>query len=417
MVNVFPDYFGKSYESLGKRPDRTFYITDEKNRVIMNSSTAAQEAPLPSAQWPAGYDVFQFDEGIYHVTAKKTPRLNWNLISVVPKASLYQLPLTLIVTACILSALCLIICVAVALWLTRNNYRQVSGIIRILESADEPDSASRSPGPVRDIYEFIILNIVESFVQNNYLKVQLSERLYKMQALEFKALQSQINPHFLYNTLNSIYWKTFQLTRGPNEACQMLEQLSQILRYALDSSAKTVTLQEELAHIKSYVEIQQLRYNHHFSVTWEVPDSCLGCDVLKLSIQPLIENSIQYGIEARPHLHIKLKTRLEHGTLKVTVIDNGPGMGKDRLRELRASLHSDAEPAAGHVGIGNTNKRSLLQFGPDSRIRIVSRPGWGAPLLCFLRSLPRGIRPQQPGRWRVLALFKPFRRFLRESGT
>lgn len=378
VVNMLANYFEKTYDALGasELPNSGFLIAGADGQVILQSGAAADEALNVLRRLPASLEPVPYDDGRLLVAVKEAPRLNWRLVSVVPGASLYNLTSTLIVATCSLAVACLLLCAGLALVLTRRNYRQLGNIIQILESADSTNPRDNLPRGVRDIYEFIMMNIVETFIQQKYLQVQLSERLYKMQAYEFKALQAQINPHFLYNTLNSIYWKTFQLTKSANVGCHMIALLSDILQYALDSAVKTVKLKEEIAHIQSYVEIQQHRYKDRFAVLWDIPDNANENEVLKLSIQPFIENSIQYGMESKPFLRIKVKVRQHPDALKVTVIDDGPGIEAGRLAHIHAALHEDEE-LTGHVGITNTNKRLLLQYGDAGRVRILSRPGRG----------------------------------------
>ncbi|MCS7464860.1 histidine kinase [Paenibacillus doosanensis] len=391
VLNLFPDYFVKSFPSISEYPNRSFYITDDQNRVIMQSGESEYDEMLPSLRLPEQFDTLQFDNGIYHLTVKKAPRLHWNLISVVPRKSLYSLSFTLIVITCLLALAALILCALAALWLTGKNYRQVYGILRLLESADAPDSMENVPNQGHDIYAFIITHILESFLEQKYLKIQLSERLYRMQALEFKALQSQINPHFLYNTLNSIYWKTFQLTRSTNAPSRMIELLTAILQYTLDSSTKVVRLEEEIAHTQSYVEIQQIRHKDRFQVIWDKTEPFRDCEVIKLSMQPLLENSFQYGMEHTSRLLVKVKFRMQRDTLKVTVIDNGGGIDKRRLLQIRASLHAE-EDSGRHIGLSNTNKRIMLQYGETSGIKIVSKKGWGTAVTLHF---PQGSKQEQ----------------------
>lgn len=376
VVNVLPSYLEKSYESLNERTNRALFITDKQGGMIAQSGSTVSRNLLSNLNLPDSFDLIRFERELQQITVKQTDRLHWNLISIVPKNSLFNLSAALVAMTGWLSLATLAICACLALWLTRKNYRQVYGIIHILESADSPDPIEPPPQKADDIYALIIKNIVETFIEQKYLKVQLSERLYKVQALEFRALQSQINPHFLYNTLNSIYWKTIQLTNAPNTASRMIELLSEILQYALDTSPQTVKLYEEIANIRSYVGIQQMRYKDRFEMVWDKSQQFDLCEVLKLSIQPFIENSIQYGTEAKSYLQIKVKYRLQGSVLKVTIIDNGLGMDSDRLAYVRAALSNDSE-LAGHVGISNTNKRFVLQYGEDFRIRLLSKKGWG----------------------------------------
>lgn len=377
-VNILPEYFSNYYQAINEMPGRSFYITDADGQTIMQSGAQGPSGALP-ARMPApsaGDRIAQSVDENNHVAVKTTDRLGWHLVSVIPKRSLNQLPLTLVFTISLLSIVSFLICSLVAIWLTNRNYRQVFGIIHILESADSTLPVKRSFGQVRDIYDLIIKNIVETFVEQKYLKVQLSERKYKMKAFEFRALQSQMNPHFLYNTLNSIYWKTFRLSNSPNSATRMIELLTDILQYSLDTSKDDVTLGEEIANIRSFVEIQQMRYMDRIEVIWDHTDVYEDCGAMKFSLQPLIENSIHYGMEARERLCLKIKCRMHRSVLKVTIIDNGPGMERGKLLRLRSALAAEAE-LAGHVGLGNTNKRLILRYGEMHGIRVLSKAGAG----------------------------------------
>jgi two-component system sensor histidine kinase YesM len=264
-----------------------------------------------------------------------------------------------------------------AFWLTKKNYRQVFRIIQTLNSASAGKEETAKADKVTDLYGLIIHNILNTFLQQKYLKVQLSERKFKEQVLELRALQSQINPHFLNNTLHSIYWKSLELTRSPNEVSLMIEQLSDMLDYAVRASDELVTLEEELVYCRSYLRIQQTRYPGRIEVIWDADESWEACKVLKLGLQPIIENSIQYGLENRKLLRIKVKFRMnDSSVLKITVLDNGAGITQARMRDIEALLSSDTE-RADHVGLLNTYKRLGLKYDAASMMRILSKPEYG----------------------------------------
>jgi two-component system sensor histidine kinase YesM len=382
IMNVLPSYFETLFDYFNELPGRYFYIADNTGEPIMKSSGFTHKVPLP--QQENGQDtaaaLTRLSGQDYLVNVKVVPRLQWKLVSVVPKDSLYSLPYTIVYITVILSLFSLLLSTVYALWTTRNNYRQIVQIASILESADQPaQPIPEIPSKINDVYEWIVKSILETFLEHKYVKIQLSERKAKMELLELKALQSQMNPHFLYNTLHSIYWKTLQLTGSPNDACRMIEQLSDIMEYAVRTKDDLVPLSKEIAHVQSFISIQHSRFPSRFEVLWDIEPLTEACSVIKISLQPLIENSIHYGLETREFLRIKVKCRMKDGALQVTIIDNGTGIPADRLEQIRASFLTESIQSD-HVGLSNTSKRLSLQYGPASLLRILSKTGCGTAI-------------------------------------
>lgn len=198
-----------------------------------------------------------------------------------------------------------------------------------------------------------------------------------MQAMELIALQSQINPHFLYNTLHTIYWEVLKLSGKPNIANKMLSNLTDILEYSLSNPNEVISLEEEIKNTRSYIEIQMIRYKDKFEFFWEYDEEVIQYKVIKLMLQPLIENSIYHGIKQKQSKgSIKVKLRLAGSYLKVTVTDTGIGMSRAVLNEVREKLRTEVEYSE-HIGLFNTNKRLILRYGPKYGIRVLSKHGLG----------------------------------------
>ncbi|MEI7028170.1 cache domain-containing sensor histidine kinase [Paenibacillus sp. y28] len=391
IMNVLPAYFEKSFRQFNDWPGSYYYIADRSGTPLVPASSFEGAVPVPE-ELPAssGSGLIRFPYHDAWVSMKQTPRLGWNAVSVVPTNTLFSLPRTLVYYTLSLVALSLLLSVLYALWITRKNYRQIVQIVNVLEHADDSQTSAQTvPEKIQDVYELIVKNILDTFLEQNYLRVQLSERQAKMELLELKALQSQMNPHFMSNTLHSIYWKAFQLTRSPNEACLMIEQLSDLLEYALRASEDLVTLKEELANVRGYVELQRTRFGERLHVLWDDETVPEACRVVKISLQPLVENSVHIGLEARQQLAVKIKCRLHGPDLKVTIIDNGPGMTRERLTLIRGSLHADTLPGK-HVGLSNTSKRLALHYGSPGLMRVLSKEGLGTAITL---TFPQTIEP------------------------
>ncbi|TNJ64999.1 hypothetical protein FE784_17545 [Paenibacillus hemerocallicola] len=385
VMNVLPSYFETALGQWNQWSDSRYYLTDRNGTPLVRSHFAGSDEPLPlnaaidRTDELARGDVIRIPYRDAWVSLKQVPRLEWNTVSVIPKGALYSLPRTIVYITVALSLASLLLSVLYALWITRKNYRQIFRIVDVLDSADQNDPQplpSARAGYISDVYELIVSNILDTFLEQKYLRMQLSERQAKMELLELKALQSQMNPHFMSNTLHSIYWKTFQLTRSPNEACRMIEQLSDLLEYGLRGPDDSVKLRDELANVRGYVALQRTRFAERLQVLWDIDEETEDCGVVKISLQPLVENSIHIGLEANKTLSVKIKCRLIGNALKVTVIDNGPGMSEERLGQVRGALRSDS-PDGKRVGLFNTSKRLSLHYGQGDLLRIVSKQGFG----------------------------------------
>ncbi|MFH5187394.1 sensor histidine kinase [Paenibacillus sp. TAB 01] len=195
--------------------------------------------------------------------------------------------------------------------------------------------------------------------------------------MEFTALQSQLNPHFLFNTLETINWKAISITHKPSVLNTMVENLADILKYSLDGHHRMVILQMEIKYTKSYIDIQKVRYADQFQLIWEYNEEVHKYHVMKLILQPLIENSLYHGIREKgtPGL-IKIKIRIIQSHLTLSIIDNGLGMKPEKLSELRANLDKNYEKSK-HIGLYNTHKRLKLTYGEQYGVVVRSKFGWG----------------------------------------
>ena len=190
----------------------------------------------------------------------------------------------------------------------------------------------------------------------------------------------QINPHFLYNTMETIYWKVMEAAKGYCPANQMIENLSDILHYSLSEGDDLVKLQDELETAEKYIQIQKMRFGDFFEVIYDKDERCMDAEVPKLFLQPLIENGIQHGLLAGCEMErpgkMKIKVRDQGKEVVISVIDNGVGVPESRLRELQRQL-KEGKAGEGHIGLFNTNLRIRLHFGEQYGIKLYGRPGMG----------------------------------------
>ena len=205
---------------------------------------------------------------------------------------------------------------------------------------------------------------------------------------ELRALQAQINPHFLYNTLDAIVW--LAEAGQTREVIHITRALSDFFRISLSQGKDWIPLSEEIKHLTGYLTIQKIRYRDILDYQIEIPDELGSCQVLKLLLQPLVENAIYHGIKHRRGRGlVKVTGRMEGTWLILQVQDNGAGMSPERLMQVRDGLCGDGGESAGY-GLFNVNKRIQLYYNQPQGVWIESQVGEGTTVTLKLpvRSLP-----------------------------
>ena len=196
---------------------------------------------------------------------------------------------------------------------------------------------------------------------------------------ELQLLQAQVSPHFLYNTLDTIVW---QIEDGDSDgAIRLISKLSTFFRTSLSKGNDIITLEEELLHTKSYLEIQQIRYGNIMDFEMEVPDSLMEIRLPKLTIQPLVENALYHGIKlTRKHGLIRVQIFDREDKIEIRVSDNGQGMTKERKEEILYSMEHHTQSGRAGFGLITVHQRLRLYYGDCYRIAIDTEEGAGTAI-------------------------------------
>ena len=205
---------------------------------------------------------------------------------------------------------------------------------------------------------------------------QIKEDERKMRYAELRLLQEQINPHFLYNTLDTIVW----LVEGNDseKAVNMVVSLSEFFRIVLSKGKEIITIKEEEQHIRSYLEIQQVRYQDILDYDIQIEPEIYPYEILKLTLQPLVENALYHGIKTKRAKGMILVTgKMEDDKIYFDVKDNGVGMNKAELASLRSKILKPCKETDSGFGLANVNERIRMNFGLEYGITIHSKQGEG----------------------------------------
>ena len=194
---------------------------------------------------------------------------------------------------------------------------------------------------------------------------------------QVKQLESQFNPHFLFNTLDNI---RFMTRIDLKAADKMIVSLSRLLRYSIRDAREEITIKEDLDNLQSYLNILQIRFNKRFSYEIDIDEKIMDCLIPKLLIQPLIENAVKYGFEGRETLHVIIKGYEKSDKLIFICQDNGVGMDEKLLTELREQLQQDINTST-HMGLYNIHRRIHLLYKENYGMRIESEPEQGTTIV------------------------------------
>lgn len=212
---------------------------------------------------------------------------------------------------------------------------------------------------------------------------------------EFDTLQSQINPHFLYNTLDIIVWMIEN--ERQSEAVKVVTALARFFRISLSKGKSIITVRDELEHVRNYLMIQEMRYKNKFSYSIESEEETLDLSSLKLMLQPLVENAIYHGMEFMDgDGEILIRAFMQDGDLHLTISDNGLGMTEEQVQNLLSETHHVASGRGSGIGVKNVNERIRLYFGEEYGLNIQSEPDEGTMIIIRLPAVPYGTEEIQP---------------------
>lgn len=257
----------------------------------------------------------------------------------------------------------------------RLMHKTAAGDFENLELIDGHDEIS-------DLYRVLntMINSIQNLVSTVYEEQVQKERLYSRQKdVEFKMLASQINPHFLYNTLETIRMKA--RCNGETEIEELVKMLAKIMRRNIQVGDKLVALKSELELVEYYLKIQQYRFGDRIRYNIDVKCDIDYLKIMPLLIQPVVENAFVHGLETKEG-EGEIRIIVERtDRLRIHIIDNGNGMSETKLNEIKESLNDISKLDRDHIGLNNVNQRIKLLYGDEYGIYIKSKVDEGTTVL------------------------------------
>lgn len=384
--------------SLGKRG--YVYIIDLAGNIVYHPQQQLIHAGLKNEnrsiplQHSYGSYLDETDEGRRLVTVKTLERIGWKIVGVAYMDEMVTSKREISVFLFWLLILTIAFLVFVLTYLSAKIARPIQLLEKSMERMEQGDFAvnvtirgSREAEQLARRFNLMVAKVRQ--LMDQIIREQEEKR-----KSELEVLQAQINPHFLYNTLNSV---VRMVGSGRNEeVITTITALSKLFRISLSRGKSVITVAEELEHVKNYLIIQKMRYKNKFDYAIQAEEATLGCKTLKLILQPIVENAIYHGIErmADPGF-IRVSVRAVEGDILFEVADNGLGMPAEVLAKIHSGEVKDKDGSG--VGVKNVHERIRLFFGEEYGLNIESEVEAGTTVrirIPMLRDEPQGGRSE-----------------------
>ena len=368
-----------------------YYLCDSSGEIIYHPRQIQISDGITSEDSEA---VAEYKDGVYDrvfegeqrkVIVNTISYTGWKLVGVIPYDTLSAGTINIryfIILIILLMAMMLVIINRVVAVRISSPILKLNDSVKEYEAGEKPEIYIGGSSEIRHLG----LSIQSSYEQIDTLMKKIVLEQNERRKSEFDALQSQINPHFLYNALESITW----MVEGErnDEAVFMISQLAKLFRISLSRGRTVISIKDELQHAQSYMNIQMIRYKNTFSVVFDVDPEVYSYCIVKLVMQPLLENAINYGVEGMDDSgEIRVTGREENGAVILSVSDNGFGMSEEQVRLVLTDSTRIRKHGSG-VGLVNVNNRIKILFGKEYGLKVESEPDEGTTVSIRIPAIP-----------------------------
>ena len=358
-------------------PHQMTFMLDQNQRLIAgDEKTVSQVIDAVCAMENRGGESKELMVGQERMALSviENEATGWKIYTMVPysdiSAQVQSLNHSILLSIILCNLLILVCLLVVSLAITAPVKKLIEAMREVQQGNFDyriDNKRSDEMGLLMETFNYMVFKI------DMLIKEVYQEKLAQKNA-ELEALQSQINPHFLYNTLDTINWML--LEKKEYEISGIVVSLGEMMKYAISRSSRTVALREEIRHVSNYLLIQKERMEDKLEYEIDIPHQYESVQVPRLILQPLVENAIIHGIETGGKVSIRVYEREEDGGCWLEVSDNGAGMDEEQLKRLRDGT---TEMRMDHrsIGVENVNKRIRLYYGEEFGLTIESRLGEG----------------------------------------
>lgn len=356
------------------RDDQILLSSDPQLSISYPDDLIAQVQSLSPGAW----ETVQADGGEYYARCEKIGPSGWLIASILPYRDVFRLSREMSVEMLLTVFFVALAAYLLAYLISQATLKRISQMAVTMQAVEKGNVAVRLTPSGDDEIARLMDGFNQMMDRVDALMEERVEHGRQIKNLELKALQAQINPHFLYNSLDLI--NCTAISHNVPEISRMVGALGKFYRLSLSKGREVISLSDEIKHAKLYVEIQNLRFENRVLTEWDTDPSADGCQIIKIVLQPIIENAILHGIFEKPSKCGRLKVTVRRGDdgIRITVADDGIGMDKDTLLANFSKTAPPENPAAsGGYGIRNIQERLILAYGASYGLSCESHPGKG----------------------------------------
>ena len=365
------------------KDDRLFFLINADNKIIISSelsyfNTYPDNIGLNTLTIESNpkNSVYEINDKNYVVLSGDSTISDYKYISAYP-LELYEHKLSTMKLQIIGILLLLMIIIFILAYVASvRSYSPLNEIISFLDNSQPPADSIEEEDKNELMY---IINSIQTHINDKTKMAEiLEERMKLLRKSQYDMLQTQINPHFLYNTLETINWMAYNMSNSENPVSKSLINLASFFRNTL-TSGYFVSIENEIKYTKEYINILALRYGDLFDIEWDIDESILSYTIIKICLQPIIENAVYHGIKQKNDKGlIKIKGLCDDNNIILIVSDDGVGIEKDALDELNKTLSETSfTNEKSHIGLSNVNQRIKIIFGDSYGIHVESTVGFG----------------------------------------
>ncbi|MGO4371383.1 cache domain-containing sensor histidine kinase [Paenibacillus sp. 2TAB19] len=374
-------------------------IIDESGNVIYDSdrqriSTNIKDDPAVLQAVGAKGSFYDEQEGVKRLNIYTTsPNTSWKVMTSIPVSELTKDAVVIRNVTWIATFITILVALLISTFFSFALTNPLRKMMRLMKTVQEGDFDVQFPVKSRDEVGQLGNQFNRMIVRISQLISDIYEMETKKKEAELQALQSQINPHFMYNSLESI--RMAAELNDDQVAADMISILGKLLRYSISDLHEEVTLSREFGHVRNYVELLNYRYPNRFVLECGLDKPLEQYPIIKLVLQPIVENAIYHGMDdSKPLMTIALHVEVTMQGMLVHIKDDGVGMDDDTLERLNRSLAGGDEVVSirtsGGIGLKNVNERIKLHYGISYGLKVYSQLGHGTEVVLQL--------PFEPGR-------------------
>jgi len=377
------------YKSLEAEEGTEAFICDSNGRILssgyktkigtyMNYNEYGKQ--ILSSEEDQGYKDFEKDGKDMVAFYSRIPSNDWILIKTIPSDNLFAKVNDLQDKLIIGAVLYLLLSFVFLGFIMVRFTNPMSSIMRDLRKVEKGDLSIRTSVKGEDEIGHLGNSVNNMIAEMDNLIQRLITEEQEKNQVELEVLHAQINPHFLYNTLNTIKWMA--KIQGADTVSNAITALIKLLRVSITFGKDMIKLEEEIDYVKNYVIIQKLRFNDSFDIEYKVQEGCNKYKVPKLILQPIVENAIIYGADEIDNLTIDINAYQQDDKLIIEVSDNGPGIKDEVLKDILEVKKEKGKFSK--VGLNNVEQRIKLYYGREYGLSITTEEGLGTKVIVTL---------------------------------